>query len=184
MKKYSVVMVAIGLFALVGCGQAPDEPSNTHVFSGFGFSIDYPEEWLAETRDTITSISELEEDHAHAFRDDEYSPVGYVISLDHRTFSFLESIGLKENPTLDDLLEFNTDTFDWQVSAVEETQIFGVPAIRAKHADESGATSDSFMGFLEDEVFLFGLGAPSEEARDEFATKWAEMLDSIQPVEE
>jgi len=86
LKKYSVVILGIALFALVGCGQSPDEPSNaptntpvpptntptntpvpptnTHVFSGFGFSIDYPEGWLAETRVTVTHITELEEDHA------------------------------------------------------------------------------------------------------------------------
>jgi hypothetical protein len=96
----------------------------------------------------------------------------------------MRSIGLQENSKLDDLLEFNADTFDWQVSAVEDTQIFGVPALRAKVVDELGVASDSFMGFIGDEVFIFGLGAPSEDARDEFTSRWEEMLDSIQPVEE
>ena len=40
------------------------------------------------------------------------------------------------------------------------------------------------MGFVEGEVFLFSLGSPSEDARDEFGSKWEEILDSIQPVEE
>jgi hypothetical protein len=184
LKKYSVVFIVIGLLALAGCGQSPDEPSNTHVFSGFRFSIDYPEDWLADTRATVTVISELEEDHDHAFRDDQFSPTGYEVTLDHRTMPFMRTIGLQENSTLDDLLEFNADTFDWKVSAVEDTQIFGVPALRAKVVDELGVASDSFMGFIGDEVFIFGLGAPSEDARDEFTSRWEEMLASIQPVEE
>lgn len=184
MKKYSVMILGIGLFALVACGQSPDEPSSTHVFSGFGFSIDFPEDWLAETRGTVTQISELEEDHARAFRNDQFSPTGYGVALDHRTMGFMRSIGLQENSTLDDLLTFNADTFGWQVSAVEETQVFGVPALRAKVVGESGVASDEFMGFIGDEVFLFGLGAPSEDARDEFTSRWEEMLASIRPVEE
>lgn len=184
MKKYSVVILSSALIALAGCTQAPEEPSNTHIIPRFGFSIDYPQDWLAETQGTITHISELEEDHAHAFLDDQYRPAGYAITLDHRTVSFLQSIGLKENSTLDDLLVFNAGNFDWQESTVEETEIFGVPALRAKNVDEDGSARDIFMGFVEDEVFLFGLGSPSEDARDEFSSEWEEMLDSIQPVED
>lgn len=184
MKNYGVLIMAIGLFALVGCGQSPDEPSHPHVFKGFGFSIDFPEGWLAETRGTVTQISELEEDHDRAFRDDPFSPTGYRVSLDHRTISFMRRIGLQENSTLDDLLEFNADEFGWQVSAVEETQIFGVSALRAKVVDELGVALDIFMGFIGDEVFLFSLSAPSEDALEEFMSTWEEMLASIRPVEE
>ena len=182
MKKYSVVILGIGLLVLVACGQSPDEPSHPHVFKGFAFSIDFPEGWLAETRGTITQISELEEDHDRAFRDDPFSPTGYRVSLDHRTISFMRRIGLQENSTLDDLLEFNADEFGWQVSAVEETQIFGVSALRAKVVDELGVALDIFMGFIGDEVFLFGLSAPSEDALEEFMSTWDEMLASIRPV--
>ena len=184
MKNYGVLIMAIGLYALVGCGQSPDEPSHPHVFKGFAFSIDFPEGWLAETRGTVTQISELEEDHDRAFRDDPFSPTGYRVSLDHRTMSFMRRIGLQENSTLDDLLEFNADEFGWQVSAVEETQIFGVSALRAKVVDELGVALDIFMGFIGDEVFLFGLSAPSEDALEEFMSTWEEMLASIRPVEE
>ena len=110
MKKYSVMILSSALIALAGCTQAPEEPSNTHIIPRFGFSIDYPQDWLAETQGTVTHISELEEDHARAFLDDHYRPAGYTITLDHRTVSFLQSIGLKENSTLDDLLEFNAGT--------------------------------------------------------------------------
>ena len=184
MKKYSVVILGIGLLVLVACGQSPDEPSHPHVFKGFAFSIDFPEGWLAETRGTITQISELEEDHDRAFRDDPFSPTGYRVSLDHRTISFMRRIGLQENSTLDDLLEFNADEFGWQVSAVEETQIFGVSALRAKVVDELGVALDIFMGFIGDEVILFALSAPSEDALEEFMSTWEEMLASIRPVEE
>ena len=112
------------------------------------------------------------------------SPTGYTVSLDHRTMRFMRRIGMQENSTLDDLLEFNADEFGWQVSAVEETQIFGVPALRAKVVDELGAALDIFMGFIGDEAFIFGLGAPSEDARDEFTSRWEEMLLSIRPAEE
>jgi len=184
LKKYSVVILGIGLLVLAACGQSPDEPSHPHVFKGFAFSIDFPEGWLAETRGTITQISELEEDHARAFRDDPFRPTGYTVSLDHRTMRFMRRIGMQENSTLDDLLEFNADEFGWQVSTVEETQIFGVPALRAKVVNELGAALDIFMGFIGDEAFIFGLGTPSEDARDEFTSRWEEMLASIRPAEE
>lgn len=184
MKKYSVVILGIGLLVLVACGQSPDEPTNTHVFSGFGFSIDYPEDWLAETRGPVTRISELEEDHARAFSDGQFRPTGKGVALEHRTLPFLQSIGLKENSTLNDLVEFNASEFDWQVSDVEETEIFGVPALRVRVVTELGVAFDAFMGFIEDEVFLFSFGAPSEDVHEEFMSRWEEMLLSIRPAEE
>ena len=184
MKNYGVLIMAIGLFALVGCGQSPDEPFDTHVFSGFGFSIDYPEEWLAETQDTITSLAELEEDHARILRGGTFDVAGISVALDHRDMPFMKSIGLQENSTLDDLLEFNADTFSWQVSAVAETEIFGVPALRAELVNQFGDAAVFYMGFIKDEVLLFGLSAPSEDALEEFMSTWEEMLASIRPVEE
>lgn len=203
MKRLLLLFVVC--IALTACGPSEDEIRATiaaedaatevafaateaarviHVFTGFGFSIEHPEGWLAETRLTVTIISELEEDHDHAFGDP-FPRAGYQVFLDHRDVPFMQSIGLPENATLDDLLELNINEFDWQVSDVLETEIFGVPALRVKydHDNENGAHV-FYMGFIEGEAFLFGLGAPSEDAIDEFMPTWEKMIESIESVEE
>ena len=184
MKKHMLLALAIGLLALVGCNAPSGESSNTHVFAGFGYSIDYPDGWLADTRGAVTTISELRKDHRRAFRGGGFDLAGISISLEHRDINFMEGIGLPENATIDDLLELNTNEFDWQVSDVSETEIFGVPALRVELGDDSTDVRIMYMGFIEDEAFLFGVGAPSQDALDDFRPAWEAMLDTIQQVDE
>jgi uncharacterized protein YjbI with pentapeptide repeats len=132
------------------------ELAETHVITDFGFSIDYPAGWLAKTQGTETAISELEEDHQRFFQG-AFPVKGYQISLDHR--------GMEE--PID----------------VSEITIFGVPALKAKaHNDEGWEVA--YQGFIDEEVFLFGIKAPTEEALDQFAPTWTAMVESIKPVAE
>jgi len=184
-----VVISGLVLF-LAGCSSVTGETTSdqfelteTYVVGDFEFSIDYPSGWLADTRAPVTIISELEADHELALQQGEFDLQGYQVSLDHRGMPFMRSIGLPESPTLDDLLGLNRGFFDWQESIeVTELEIFGVPAYSVETSDGStwGVT---LMGIRGDEAFLFGFGAPSEEAREAFMPTWERMLQSINLTE-
>lgn len=184
-KIQLVAMSGLVLF-LAGCSSVADETSSdqfelteTHVVSDFEFSINYPSGWLADTRVPVTIISELEEDHEQALRQADFTVQGYQVTLDHRGIPFMQSIGLPESPTLDDLLELNRGFFDWQDSIeVTELEIFGVPAYSVETSDDS-IWGVALMGIRGDEAFLFGFGAPSEAAKEAFMPTWDLMLQSI-----
>ena len=157
--------------------------TETHVFPSFGFSIDFPSGWIAETRGTFTAISELEEDHQLAFSEQRRHREGYGVALVHEGLAFMRGVGLPGNPSLEDLLKLNTQSFGWQEPIeVSETVIFGVPAFKVETHDRNDNWGIAFMGFLGDEAFLFGIRAPSEEALDKITTTWTRMLESIKPA--
>ncbi len=188
MKRSYLFLSIVGMLVLAGCSQVEIQKDNsleltqTHVFSDFGFSIDYPEDWFAETRDTVTTISEKEKDQTSNFGGDR-EVIGYQIVLDHVDINFLSRFGLPSNPSLDDLLQFNTQEFKWQDTQVTQSEVFGVPAIRSRHHVNT-KYSYEYMGFLNGEVFLFGLAAPSEQLLDEISPTWEKMVESIEPVDE
>ena len=155
--------------------------AETHVITGFGFSIDYPSGWLAETRETVTFINELENDHVRALRGERGHMNGSSVGLDHRGLDFMSNLGLPENPSLEDLLKLNTGFFDWpEPIEVSETVIFGVPALKANTHDRNNNWGVSIMGFLADEAFLLSIEAPSKEALAKFMPTWTRMLESIE----
>ena len=155
-----------------------------HVFAGFGFSIDYPSAWFADTRESVTAISELLEDHERALVEGDFPARGYAISLDHRPMAFMGEVGLLGDPTLDDLFKLNAQFFEWQDQAESsEVVVFGVPALKVKGLG-SNSWGNSLMGFLDDEAFLLTIRAPSEQALDEVLPLWDRMVESIRPVDE
>ena len=207
MKNQTVRIQLVAISGLVlflaGCSSVSDEPASdkveltepdeatsaqfeltdTHVFSGFEFSVDYPAGWLADTRAPASIISELEADHELALQEADFDAQGYGISFDHRDMPFMQGLGLPENPTLDDLLELNRGFFEWQDSIeVTELEIFGVPAYSVE-TDDGSSWGVNLMGIRGNEAFLFGFGAPSEAAREAFMPTWDLMLQSITPTE-
>jgi hypothetical protein len=178
------------VLVLAGCSTASEEVASTqfeltetYVFRGYEFSVDYPSGWLADSRNSVTFISELEEDHESALREEEYDGQGYQISFDYRSMPFMQSIGLPESPTLDDLLELNMGFFDWQEPIdIAEQEIFGVPAYSVDRHDDS-SWGVSLMGLRDGEAFLLAFNASSEEAKDAFLPTWAKMIQSISPTE-
>ena len=153
------------------------------MFTGFGFRIDLPSGWLAETLETVTAINELEDDHQRAFSGERRRRNGYGVSLDHRALAFMNDLGLPANPSLEDLRKLNAGFFNWQEPMeVSETVVFGVPALKVETHDGNDSWGIFFMGFLEDEAFLFGIGAPSEEALAKIMPTWTRMLESIKPA--
>jgi hypothetical protein len=157
--------------------------TDTYTLPDFGFSIDYPAGWQADTQATFTVITELDEDFQNAF-DNDYTPRGYEVALDHIALSFLSERGLPSDPSLEELFEFNMEFFGVrEPTDMSEIVVFDVPAISARFKiDERWGVVTT--GFKDQRVFLLVITAPSEEALDEIMPTWAKMLASIKPVAE
>lgn len=105
-----------------------------------------------------------------------------MIVFDHRNITLLESWGLPENATLDELLQFNINEISGMSNPeISETTLFGVPAVRAKFYEVQWYIE--YAGFINDEAFIFGVEAPSEEMLENFLPTWELILASITPVE-
>ena len=174
--------------------EVPSTPENaeltqTQVFEGFGFSIDFPTDWIAETQDEVTWINEHQEDHDRSLGSgaqvggppDIPERKGYGVSFARAPLAVLRNAGLTDQASLEDLLNLNTRTLRWAVLDQSETSVFGVPALRATIRTQFGS-GEALVGFTDDEAFLLRFRAPTEEALDEFIPTWTHMLDSIRPV--
>ena len=157
--------------------------TETYTIPGFGFSIDYPAGWLVETREPATVITQTEEQLEAAFSDTRTPRMGLGVNLDHRTVAFLQDIGLTtDNPTAEDVLEFNTSNFDWtDVRDLGEVEVFGATAVVVRVTNPEGDFSVVYQGVRPDtgEVFLLAFGAPTEESLDAFLPAWEAMFESI-----
>ena len=157
--------------------------TETYTIPDFGFSIDYPVGWFVETRGSITVIAQTEEQLQAQFSDPPPPGVALGVNLDHRTVAFLQGIGLTaDNPTPEDLLEFNTSNFDWtDVQDLGEVEVFGTTAAVARVTNPDGDFAIEYQGVHPDpgEIFLFGFGAPTEESLDAFLPVWEAMIESI-----
>ncbi len=161
--------------------------TETYTIPGFGFSIDYPAGWLVETQEPVTVITQTEEQLEAAFSDTRTPRIGPDVRIDHRTVAFLQDIGLTtDNPTAEDLLEFNTSNFTWtDVRDLGEVEVFGTTALVVRVANPDGDFSINYQGVRPDtgEAFLFGFGAPTEESLDAFLPPWEAMFESITATE-
>ncbi len=157
--------------------------TETYTIPGFGFSIDYPAGWFAETREPVTFITQTEEQLEAFFSDTSTPSTGLGVNLEHRTVAFLQDIGLTtDNPTAEDLLEFNTSNFDWtDVRDLEEVEVFGATALVVRVTQRNGEFSVVYQGVRPDtgEAFFLIYGAPTEESLDAFLPVWEAMFESI-----
>lgn len=196
--KVYVLTLIVGIFLLAACNAeaqvtAPETDSSaaddivlseTHVIPGFGFSIAYPSGWSAETRNTVTVISELETDLGSAFQEDPPPPEGFGLSLDQRPLAYMSGIGLAATATLEDLFDLNKSFFEWPESIeTEEAEAFNAPALAVKTSN-SDQWSYTLMGYTGDRAFLLEFSAPSEQAQADQMPTLEQMLASIQAVEE
>ena len=196
--KVYLLALFVSIFLLAACNAGAQEAaadtdsaaaeeillSETYVFPGFGFSIDYPAGWSAETRDSFTVISELESDLQDAFQEDSPPPEGFGLSFEQRPLSFMQGIGLAVGASLEDLFDFNKGFFEWQ-EPIEliETEAFNAPALSV-----IATTGDdwiyTFMGYTDDRAYILTFSAPSEQALDDMMPTWEAILASIQFMEE
>ena len=97
--------------------------------------------------------------------------------------AFLQSVGLTtDNPTAEDLLEFNTSNFDWtDVRDLGEAEVFGTTAVVVRVTTPDDDFAIEYQGVRPDtgEAFLFGYGAPTEESLNAFLPAWEAMFQSI-----
>ena len=150
------------------------------MITDFGFSIDYPSGWLADTFHAGTYISEFEIDQRLRNASGGSSVKGHSVYLNHEPISIL---GLTENPSLQDLRELSFSIFGWQQPTEEsETVVFGVPALSVNYRTLSGQRGNVLLGFLNDEAFLLSITAPTEEAIARIMPTWTKMLESIKPT--
>jgi len=161
--------------------------TETYTIPGFGFSIDYPAGWFVETRESVTVIAQTEEQLQASFSDPSPPGVALGVGLDYRTVAFLQGIGLTaDDPTAEDLLEFNTNNFDWtDVRDLGEVEVFGTTALVVRVTNPEGDFAINYQGVRPDtgEAFLFGIGAPTEETLDAFLPAWEAMFESITATE-
>ena len=187
MKFRQWIIVLVGIIVLTGCSSSKSLPlTDTYVFPDFGFSIDFPEGWYADTdsREPVTWITETEEDFKQRNLQIR-KPVGIVIIFDHRTLDWLNVVlGLPENPSINDLFQLNIDEVTHMVNpTIEEVTLFGVDALRSEFYGENDSWGITYAGFLEDEAFLLSIVAPSEKALEQFKPTMEAILESITPVE-
>ena len=164
----------------------PADVAETYTIPGFGYSIAYPVGWFTETRGSITAISQTEEQSLARFADPVPPRVALGANLDHRTVAFLQGIGLTiDDPTPQDLLEFNINNFDWtDVQDLGEVEIFGTTAVVVRITNPDGDFAIEYQGVRPDtgEIFLFGFGAPTEESLEASLPAWEAMLESITAI--
>lgn len=184
MKRWHLLIAFVGMFAVAGCGQNGTlKLTQTIEFTGFGFSIDYPQDWFAYTEDTLTTIVETANDFNRRNVVRDYT-VGIVIRFFHEPLGFLVQFGLpSEDPTLDDLFSLNiTELTGMTNPDITETTIFGVPALRSEYYEEQWDIS--YAGIIDDEAFFLVVTAPTEEMINDFKPTWELMLESITPIDE
>src|SRR5690606_27423400 len=94
--------------------EAPILPlDQTTPLGDSGFQIDYPAGWTVRTQGPTTMIE------ANAGACELHN--GYCIAHDQRILAYMQSLGLPENPTAEDLLALNRTFFYWEELSEPET---------------------------------------------------------------
>ena len=162
--------------------------TESYTFDQLGFSIAYPTGWLTGSRGLTRLISELEEDHDKAwpYKQGFTTPratKGYQVSFTAYPKGTLNNIGLSMR-TLNHVMGFFATDYTLTVpSESKVTQMFrGEPALRVTGTLGFGRVVNCIVGH--DPVFmtLICLGAPSEQALQEFMPTWEQMLASLRPI--
>lgn len=184
MKAKYLIIAIFGMIVVSGCGNKDIPPlTETHVITGFNFSIDFPEGWFSSTEDTVTWISETRRDFDRR-HEPNHKLEGIGIVLQHEPLSFLEELGLPSDaPTLDDLFALNIGALTGMTNPiVTESTIFGVPALRSEYYEEDH-WDISYAGYINNEAFFFLVSAPSEEMLENFKPTFDLMIASITPID-
>ena len=122
-RLFGIALLLLSAIILSACGSIQGDSASeidlpqTYEFPETGLSIGYLEGWTASTRDTFTIINELETEHQRAYVSNE-GLEGKVIGFEYRPLSFLHSIGLQEDATLEEFLEFNRNFFGWRLDGM------------------------------------------------------------------
>ena len=158
--------------------------TQTQVFEGFGFSIDYPAGWTAtEGPGGSTQLNELQEESSALAQPPNSERKGYLVTFDRVTLDFLRTAGLPDDPTLDDLLSLNSRSFGWEILDTSSISAFDVPALSVT-LDSILGSGIAVLGIVDDQAFLLSLIAPAGREVGEFLPTWTRMVESIKPASE
>ena len=196
--------VTLLVLAATACGQSDAEPAPptptavpelelgvTHTITSWGYSMAYPTGWLTGLGNRATFISELIEDHNNRVWPMFGTPrpiTGYQVSLTMTPRVFLDPV--TRSPVdipadLDGLRNWYENNYTLRAPGEStQAQMLGVPALRLAGTLGFGRAAECFIGLTEKFAFLFCLGAPTEQALDEFMPTWERMLATIKPVDE
>ena len=158
----------------------PYQLTETYALTEFGFTIDFPTGWHTGRYGPKTFICELEED-VRRLQIGNATVSGYCVLHEYRDMSFMRSIGLPADATIEDLFQFNLDFFGYREPQVTKTTLFGAPAIQVITVDDTGPTLE-VTGFLDEEAFLLSLQAPTTDALNTFLPTWEAIVATIAPL--
>ena len=162
--------------------EAPVALGQAIQFVGTEISADFPTDWTMNTCDgSYTVLGENPDDVDNACGAPQ-RPSAALFGFEHQDQSFMRSIGLPADPTFDDLLALNTDFFELDVLAQEETTFLDVPALRYRSNSPIGP-SVQIAGFLDDEVFLISAEAPDDETLDAMIPVFDAILTTVRLTE-
>ena len=187
----SLALLLSALLVLVAsaCGRSDTGPTPTsepafelfltHKYIAWGYSMAYPAGWLPGLSQRTTFISETFEDHEirkWPLLGPPRPVKGYQVTL---SLPYAAQYYLSNNLRPEDWLVWHNMSGEYT-----ETHWFGVPAKRFTGTVGFGRVVNCLLGRTAESAFLLCLGAPSEQALDEFMPTWDKMLASIKPVAE
>ncbi len=160
----------------------PADITETYPFGDFGYSMDLDPSWVGQSRGSITIVAQNQAELTNQLAADTVPSTWVSVSFDHRSFEFMDGIGIgTDSPTNENLLAFNSTAFGWTTfEAQEEVELFGVTAIEVEGVSNLGAYI-AYQGVFADteEIFFLGVKARTSEELEAFRPAWEAMLATI-----
>jgi len=180
------VLIAAMALLVAACGGSAQVDLESYELPGPLLVLDRPVDWLAVTEGRATLFAETQEAMDAAYLTDQPPADALTIVFDHRDLEFMRTIGYSAfPPTNEDLFEFNSGNFGWEVIGdIGTIEVLGVKALRARVTTRIGV-SEVVQGALPDspDIFLLELSGPDERSLDDFLPIWEEIVASIAPME-
>ncbi len=160
----------------------PADITETYPFGDFGYSIGLDPSWIGESRGSITIVAQNQAELNNQLAADTVPSTWVSVSFDHRSFEFMEGIGMgTDSPTTENLLAFNTTAFGWTtLEGREDVELFGTTAIKVEGVSNLGAFI-AYQGVFADteEIFFLGVKARTTEELEAFRPAWEAMLATV-----
>ena len=179
-------LIASVAVLIAACGGSAETDLEPYELLGPQLVIDRPVDWLAVTENRTTLFAQSQDALDAAYAVPPPPATALTIVFDHRHIDYMRSIGyVAEPPTNQDLFEFNSEEFGWELIGETETiEVLGSEALRARVITQVGV-SEVIQGALPDspDIFLFELSGPDPQALDSFLSTWETIVASVAPMD-